>query len=386
MKRREHQLRMPETGAAAKILFIINDARYFERHWVTRFEAFTSATQVDLWSDTHALPVGGRSVCYRAGSRGSRLWDVLVTFSNLLRLLRRGGYTHVLAVTVAPIILLSLARIVMGRGASLVFYFAGLGRLRILPKPITSMLAWLLRKGDVAIVENLDDQGVLSRTYALPRVVRVPGAGVDPTVYQPTAPAKITPLEASSNVAERPITLLFASRLLEAKGITRLIGAMRYVRRPDLRLLIAGIPVASGGLSARALKSLIAADARITFLGQIADVRSLFPSSDACILPSSYGEGIPRILLEALYSGVPIITTDIPGCNEVCIPNVNGILLPAQITDEALGGVLQQLDRSSLAPLSARARDSVLGRYDDAIVIQQMMPHLGIFPLTNRPS
>ena len=377
---------MPETGAAAKILFIINDARYFERHWVTRFEAFTSATQVDLWSDTHALPVGGRSVCYRAGSRGSRLWDVLVTFSNLLRLLRRGGYTHVLAVTVAPIILLSLARIVMGRGASLVFYFAGLGRLRILPKPFTSMLAWLLRKGDVAIVENLDDQGVLSRTYALPRVVRVPGAGVDPTVYQPTAPAKITPSEASSNVAERPITLLFASRLLEAKGITRLIGAMRYVRRPDLRLLIAGIPVASGGLSARALKSLIAADARITFLGQIADVRSLFPSSDACILPSSYGEGIPRILLEALYSGVPIITTDIPGCNEVCIPNVNGILLPAQITDEALGGVLQQLDRSSLAPLSARARASVLGRYDDAIVIQQMMPHLGIFPLTNRPS
>jgi glycosyltransferase involved in cell wall biosynthesis len=377
---------MPEIGAAAKILFIINDARYFERHWVTRFEAFSSAAQVDLWSDAHALPVGGRSVCYRAGSRGSRLWDVMVTFSNLLSLLRRGGYTHVLAVTVAPIMMVSLARIVTRHGGSLVFYFAGLGRLRILPKPIVGMLAWLLRKGDVAIVENLDDQGVLARTYGLPQVVRVPGAGVDPNAYQPAAPAKITPPEARSSGTEPPITLLFASRLLEAKGIVRLIGAMRYARRTDIRLLIAGIPVASGGLSARALESMIAADARITFLGQIDDVRSLFPGADACILPSSYGEGIPRILLEALYSGLPIITTDIPGCNEVCIPNVNGILLPAHITDEALGGVLEQLTRSTLSPLAARARDSVLGRYDDAVVIGQMMPHLGIFPDTDRPS
>jgi glycosyltransferase involved in cell wall biosynthesis len=45
-------------------------------------------------------------------------------------------------------------------------------------------------------------------------------------------------------------------------------------------------------------------------------------------LPSSYGEGIPRILVEAAAAGRPIVTTDSPGCRDIVRHGENGLLVP----------------------------------------------------------
>lgn len=80
----------------------------------------------------------------------------------------------------------------------------------------------------------------------------------------------------------------------------------------------------------------------ITYLGVSQDVRPFLESSSCVVLPSSYKEGVPRVLLEAMSMGKPIITTNIAGCRE-CIPSphtailhkgqnlllgANGILIP----------------------------------------------------------
>ena len=55
----------------------------------------------------------------------------------------------------------------------------------------------------------------------------------------------------------------------------------------------------------------------VHFLGERKDISDLINASDICVLPSTYREGIPRFLLEAMACSKPIITTNMPGCNQL---------------------------------------------------------------------
>jgi glycosyltransferase involved in cell wall biosynthesis len=48
------------------------------------------------------------------------------------------------------------------------------------------------------------------------------------------------------------------------------------------------------------------------------------------VLPSTYGEGVPKALLEAAACARPIIASDVPGCREVVRPGETGLLVPAR--------------------------------------------------------
>ena len=68
----------------------------------------------------------------------------------------------------------------------------------------------------------------------------------------------------------------------------------------------------------------------IDWLGQRSDMPDLMQQSAIVTLPSYYGEGVPKVLLEAAASGRPIVTTDMPGCRETVENNVTGLLVPAK--------------------------------------------------------
>ena len=63
-------------------------------------------------------------------------------------------------------------------------------------------------------------------------------------------------------------------------------------------------------------------------MGDIKDIRNLIQQSDIVVLPSYYGEGLPKILIEAAACGIPVITTDHPGCKDAIIKNKTGLLVP----------------------------------------------------------
>jgi glycosyltransferase involved in cell wall biosynthesis len=46
------------------------------------------------------------------------------------------------------------------------------------------------------------------------------------------------------------------------------------------------------------------------------------------VLPSYYGEGLPKVLMEAAASGRAVVTTDHPGCRDAIIPGRTGLLVP----------------------------------------------------------
>lgn len=122
---------------------------------------------------------------------------------------------------------------------------------------------------------------------------------------------------------------LFVGRLLTDKGIYELIKAFEKLKKenPKLKLIIVGSPdegnpnsVSKGELEEWMKEGLI------EWHGFQEDVRPFYCMANCVVLPS-YREGIPKVLLEAMAMEKPIITTDAPGCRNVCVDGINGFLV-----------------------------------------------------------
>src|SRR5690606_19386417 len=56
----------------------------------------------------------------------------------------------------------------------------------------------------------------------------------------------------------------------------------------------------------------------------------LFSRANIISLPSFYGEGLPKVLIEAAACGRAVVTTDWPGCRDAITPDVTGLLVPVR--------------------------------------------------------
>jgi glycosyltransferase involved in cell wall biosynthesis len=68
--------------------------------------------------------------------------------------------------------------------------------------------------------------------------------------------------------------------------------------------------------------------ALVELFGFRQDIPNLFAQSNIVTLPSFYGEGLPKVLVEAAACSRAVITTDHPGCRDAIEPGVTGLLVP----------------------------------------------------------
>jgi len=80
----------------------------------------------------------------------------------------------------------------------------------------------------------------------------------------------------------------------------------------------------------------------VEVLGYQRDIPSLYARSHIICLPSFYGEGLPKALIEAAAASRAVVTTDIPGCRDAIILNKTGLLVPAK-DPQKLADALQWL-------------------------------------------
>lgn len=118
----------------------------------------------------------------------------------------------------------------------------------------------------------------------------------------------------------------------------------------------------------------------VSYLGETQDIRPIIAQSSCIILPS-YREGIPRVLLEAMSMGKPIITTNVSGCRE-CIKNShkidnlllgeNGIMAEAKDSHSLSQAIRYFLSLSTdkREQMGARGREYVKERFDIQKTIQ----------------
>ncbi len=130
---------------------------------------------------------------------------------------------------------------------------------------------------------------------------------------------------------QKKISFIFIARLIAEKGIFEYLEAAKIVKKkyPDVSFKIIGCLDIENptGLKKSELDRLIENDI-IEYDGFVKDVANRIRNSTVFVLPSYYREGVPRSTQEAMAIGRPIITTDVPGCNETVIDGVTGFLIP----------------------------------------------------------
>ena len=94
----------------------------------------------------------------------------------------------------------------------------------------------------------------------------------------------------------------------------------------------------------------------IEYVGETADVRPYLADCTVFVLPSSYREGLPQTILEAMSVGRAVVTTDTPGCHDAVVDGINGFLVPVRDSGAlaaAMGRFIRT--RSSLWPWDSAA-------------------------------
>ena len=171
------------------------------------------------------------------------------------------------------------------------------------------------------IVQNPEDRdALLTLGIARRRIVIIRGSGVDCNHFRP-----LPDPDAAT------VTVALVSRMLRDKGVLDAAASIRLLRGRGLpvELLLAGPtdPDNRGSLTPESLISLTN-DPGIAWLGPIADVRAVWRRAAIAVLPSTYGEGLPKALLEAAACARPVVASDVPGCREVVCPGETGLLVP----------------------------------------------------------
>lgn len=184
------------------------------------------------------------------------------------------------------------------------------------------------------IFQNADDrQYFVGRGLVAPaRTALIRGSGVDETVFKPQAEPRAAP----------PV-VLFAGRLLWQKGIGAFVEVARRLRG-QARFQVVGYEEATSPLNVPAARLQAWADeGLIEWLGKRADMPDVYAQCNLVCLPSTYGEGVPKVLIEAAACGRACVTTDTPGCREIVRHGQNGLLTPPGDADalaSAIDGLL----------------------------------------------
>ncbi|MCP4105926.1 MAG: glycosyltransferase family 4 protein [Desulfobacteraceae bacterium] len=175
------------------------------------------------------------------------------------------------------------------------------------------------------------------------------GSGIDTTRFKSGCPDEEYLKHLRNEIGitkQRVITMI--TRLVKHKGVKEYLEAARRVRGIDENVifLLAG-PMSSEGCQAVSQADMDMYANDVKYLGPRNDIPALLAVSDLFVLPSYYREGVPRVLLEAGAMGLPIITTDMPGCKEVVRHDWNGWLVKPRDAQSLKDAIQQALGLSS---------------------------------------
>jgi len=142
--------------------------------------------------------------------------------------------------------------------------------------------------------------------------------------------------------AGSPVRLLAVGRLSPEKGFDLLLAALADIARdfPAIELSIAGTGALDGALVAQAAK--LGLTNQVKMLGYVNDMTDIYTGADL-VVQSSLTEGLPNVMLEVAYLGVPVVATDVGGTREVIEHGVSGWLVRPGSAAEIADGIRRYL-------------------------------------------
>ena len=302
-------------------------------------------TKVTKMADVFAR-AGFRVIPWKSLVRRSLApWCEAAALYEVLQAYRRVKPDLVHHVTIKAVVYGGLAARLLGIPA--VNALVGLGHvftsqtptMRALRQGLLPLLRVSMNRGVArTVLQNPDDYELLvkARVTRPDQTVLIRGSGVDIKRFHPTPEPSGIP------------TVILASRMLWDKGIAGFVAVAQHLKREGetARFVLVGSPDPGNPASIpeEQLRTW-AASGCVEWWGQRNDMAEVLGQANLVCLPSHYGEGVPKVLLEAAACGRAAVTTDHPGCREAVRHGENGLLVPPQ--EGALADAILVLLRNS---------------------------------------
>lgn len=168
--------------------------------------------------------------------------------------------------------------------------------------------------------------------------------------------------EAAAPGSRRPaIRFGTVGRLVPAKGHAILIEAFSQIapRVPEAVLSIYGYGDLESQMAAQIAR--MGVEGRVRLEGRTNDTPGVLRSLDVFVF-SSVNEGLPLVILEAMASGLPVVSTSVGGVPEI-LPESVGWLCPPGDASALAGAMLRAADSADLRQRGERARRLAFERY-----------------------
>jgi glycosyltransferase involved in cell wall biosynthesis len=363
-----------------KLLFLVTEDWYFTSHRLQLARAARDAgaevVVMTHFTDLHATLVkeGFKVIPWQLSRRSLNALRELNAFLQVIKVYRRERPDLLHHIALKPIVYGGCAARLLG-GIPSVNAIAGMGhvftsstwQMRTLRPVLLALLRLAFGSEKArAVFQNEENRSFLlgEGVAKLHTTDIIRGTGVNVKQFFPQP-------EPSG-----PPVVLLASRMLWEKGIGEFVEAARKLRERTVRarLVLVGKPDPENPASIKETQLRAwASSGLVEWWGHKDDMAKILAQANIVCLPSYYGEGVPRVLIEAAACGRAIVATDAPGCRDIVRNGQNGLLVPLH-NSEALAHALETLicDPALRSKLGACGREIAVREFSEETVFAQM--------------
>ena len=338
-------------------------------------EIFCAAPDFNFYQDVkkELFELGADLVQIKLNRQGLNPLQDFISFFSLLNKLNKIKPDLVIAYTIKPVIYSGLAirfqNLFLRKEVKYFPLITGLGFAftksertflrRLVSIIIREFLKVSLKYATKIIFQNRDDKKFFYENSIILKQNKthiVNGSGVNLEVY----PEKKMP---------NNLIFLMIARLNEDKGVREYLAAAEMIKSkyPEVKFELAGgFDNYPYSINKEEIKMHIE-KGTINYLGELQSVQNALERCKVFVLPS-YREGTPRTVLEAMATGRPILTTDVPGCRETVLNGYNGFLVKHNDIKSLFSGMLKILNCS-------KKQLSIMGKNSNKIAKEKFDVH-----------
>ncbi len=294
------------------------------------FKVYCAAPDFEDHTLRLVYDLGATPIPYQLERTGLNPLKDLASIKEIKNILKQYEIDLLFPYTIKPVVYGSIAA--KKFGIPVVSLITGLGftfsqvsfKSKVLQKVTEFLYRRALRNNSAVIFQNKDDlQLFLDKRIVTPKQTLevVQGSGINLERFA---------FRINKKAMGEPVRFIIVGRLIREKGIGLFIDAGIELQKafPNAEFHVVGAPPANNSSAIpEELLNKLDRNGVIVYHGESNEVEQLISRADIFVLPSFYREGVPRSALEALSTGMPIITTDQPGCRETVVPEENGFLI-----------------------------------------------------------
>jgi glycosyltransferase involved in cell wall biosynthesis len=233
---------------------------------------------------------------------------------------------------------------------------------------VTNLYRFALKKSKEVWFLNKEDESAFLKNNIIRKNQSfvLNGEGIDTSLF--------CALPKNFPVPDKKRRFILIARLLYDKGVEEFAKASAILHKRGYQFecqVLGFLDVKNPKAISRKQIYLWQQQGLITYLGVTTDVKPFIEAADCMVLPSYYGEGIPRTLMEAASLSKPVITTNNVGCKEVVEDGLTGLLCKVKDAEDLAAKMeaILNLPESELVKMGKAGRAKMVAEFEESLVI-----------------